>query len=136
MDHILDAQAHYDELPEMEGETQFELALLLLEDLTLNPAVEGRLRDLLEGCIEERRKLGKLIDHIEQVVPYVTATLGPGNRLTVEGHTEWTGIHKGRCFSSHRQLEQLVGEARKMKHWLRTGEDGPVEAPSSPENGS
>jgi hypothetical protein len=63
MDHILDAQAFYDELPEMEGETQFELALLLLEDLTLNPAVEGRLRDLLEGCIEERRKLGKLIDH-------------------------------------------------------------------------
>jgi hypothetical protein len=50
MEHLLDAQAHYDELPEMEGETQFELAMLLLEELkdSLPPEAKDRLRELTE----------------------------------------------------------------------------------------
>jgi len=49
MDHLLDAQAHYDELPEMEGKTQFELAMLLLEELTLPPEAKDRLRELADS---------------------------------------------------------------------------------------
>jgi len=48
MDHLLDAQAHYDDLPEMEGEVQFELAMLLLQELTLPPEALERLQELIE----------------------------------------------------------------------------------------
>jgi hypothetical protein len=41
-------KAYYDELPEMEGEVQFELAMLLLEELTLPPEALDRLRELIE----------------------------------------------------------------------------------------
>jgi len=48
MEHLLDAQAFYDELPEMEGQVQFELAMLLLEGVTLPPEAKDRLRELSE----------------------------------------------------------------------------------------
>jgi len=48
MEHLLNAKAHYDELPEMEGQVQFELAMLLLEELTLPPEALDRLRELVE----------------------------------------------------------------------------------------
>ncbi len=48
MEHLQDALAHFDELPTMEGETQFELVMLLLDELTLPPEALDRLRKLIE----------------------------------------------------------------------------------------
>jgi hypothetical protein len=48
MDPVEEAQAYFDDLPEMDGETQFELALILLRDLTLPPEALERLQELVE----------------------------------------------------------------------------------------
>jgi hypothetical protein len=73
----------------------------------------------------DREALTKLIERVEQVVPYVLATLSPGNRIRVPDKPDWVQVHKGRCFSSNNQLEILLREAQELKQAL----EGPSEAP-------
>lgn len=63
----------------------------------------------------EAEKLAELIRKIEVIVPYVTATLGPGNRFPSPRQPDWVEIHGGRCVSSERQLESLLATARSFK---------------------
>ncbi len=58
--------------------------------------------------------LQRLIERVEQVVPYVLATISYGNRLQTE-KPDWVRVHKGRADSSLAQLELLLSEARALK---------------------
>ncbi len=72
-------------------------------------------------AVDSREQLDKLIERIEQIVPYVTATLGRGNTFTIqkmEGYgdpKDWVGVHAGRARSSEVQLDNLLKEARALK---------------------
>lgn len=63
----------------------------------------------------DAEKLAELIRKIEIIVPYVTATLGSGNRFPSKERPDWVEIHGGRCGSSERQLESLLATARSFK---------------------
>lgn len=62
----------------------------------------------------DRENLAALVDMIEMIVPYVTATLSTGNRFPGK-MPDWVEISKGRCISSERQLEQLLKLAKEMR---------------------
>ena len=67
-------------------------------------------------------KLSTLVKKIEQVVPYVLATLSDGNVIEKTRHRSgelWASIHDGRRRSSLDQLEKLLMEAREL-----TGDQG------------
>lgn len=70
--------------------------------------------------------LERLIEKIETIVPYVTATINPrgGNVFQVgrligandpENCKDWVAVHAGRAGSSTNQLEHLLKMAREMK---------------------
>lgn len=65
----------------------------------------------------EAEDLKKLIEKIETIVPYVTATIDPrgGNTFHSEKRSEWIEVHGGRAGSSTNQLEHLLKLAREMK---------------------
>jgi len=63
----------------------------------------------------DREKLNALIGKIETVVPYVAATLAPGNRFPSKERPAWVEIHGGRCSSSVNQLEWLLKEAKSLR---------------------
>lgn len=48
----------------------------------------------------------KVLEHVAVVVPYVTATISPGNTFPTK-RDEWVEVHAGRAASSCRQLEGL-----------------------------
>jgi hypothetical protein len=62
-----------------------------------------------------KQKLARLIQSIETIVPYVTATLGTGNTFRSATRPDWIEVHGGRASSSANQLESLLREAREMK---------------------
>lgn len=97
----------------------------------------GRMRVLLEECYEHVPKRNaanlrirvasaledskgvatpvtrdELVEKVEQVVPYVLATISPGNTFRTE-NSDWTKIHTGRMESSYRQLTNLLDLAQR-----------------------
>ena len=57
---------------------------------------------------DAQKKLERLREKVRSVVPYVTATLGPGSTIPSEKRKDWVEVHKGRAFSSNNQLEGLL----------------------------
>lgn len=64
------------------------------------------------------KELSRLIERIENIVPYITATIGPGCTFPSKQRSDWIEIHKGRAFSSRNQLENLLKEAQRIKEEL------------------
>jgi hypothetical protein len=73
--------------------------------------------ELLIAGGTDREELAQLIQRVENVVPYVTATLGvPGLASAVETKDpEWKAVHIGRANSSYQQLSNLLDLAKKLK---------------------
>lgn len=69
--------------------------------------------------------LDYLISRIENIIPYVVATISYGNSKTFDGvpvgdysssdSKDWMLIHKGRAHQSTKQLEHLLKLAQEMK---------------------
>jgi hypothetical protein len=67
--------------------------------------------------MKRKASAAKLTRKIEQVVPYVLATLSDGNVIETTRHRggdRWAAIHDGRRRSSPAQLEQLLMAAREL----------------------
>lgn len=62
-------------------------------------------------------KVLALIDKIEAYVPYVEATIAPGNFFQSD-NPDWVQIHKGRAGSSRNQLKIILEQARELKKEL------------------
>lgn len=60
-------------------------------------------------------RLARIVDKIEVIVPYVTATLGPGNIVQAKENPDWFEVHGGRLESSRSQLTHLLKLAQEMK---------------------
>jgi hypothetical protein len=63
------------------------------------------------------KKMAALVKKIEQVVPYVLATLSDGNVIETMRDRNgdlWAAVHDGRRRSSLAQLEQLLMTAREL----------------------
>lgn len=59
-------------------------------------------------------KLTALIAQLEEIVPYVLATLPHPHverSAVTTSDPEWTAVHRGRALSSRRQLEHLLKRA-------------------------
>lgn len=65
----------------------------------------------LQECVNA---LNKLIERIEAIVPYVTATLSSGSSVETSD-PDWAAVHRGRAVSSCRQLEGLLKQAKAIK---------------------
>lgn len=63
-------------------------------------------------------KVLALIQHLEDSIPYVEATLGAGNRFPSPTRPEWVEVHGGRAGSSVNQLKNILKEARALKKEL------------------
>lgn len=64
----------------------------------------------------DEQKLAKLIQNIEESVPYIEATLSPGNHFKSKERPDWIEIHGGRASSSYNQLKHLLNLAIEFKH--------------------
>lgn len=89
-----------------------------------------RVRTLLAADLmpAERAALLALIERIENVVGYVTATVSRGNTFAhdfkgCDDPNNWRLAHAGRLAASERLLSALLDEARALP-WLKRG-DGP-----------
>lgn len=74
----------------------------------------------IKGKMTDSDKLRLLIDKIESIVPYVTATFPYENNLAknnsvTTSNPDFVAIHGGRAASSTRQLESLLKFARELK---------------------
>ncbi len=57
----------------------------------------------------------ELLAYIEQTVPYVQATINPGNTFPSKERPGWVEIHDGRAHSSERQLEGIMEKVRRIR---------------------
>ena len=106
---------------QLSEDEQFRVVRVVLEEPEAHVAdAADELREAMDAP-PKTDDLKKLIDRIEQIVPYVTATIGRGNGFAIhkmEGHgdpKEWRAVHAGRAHSSEVQLDNLLREAREMK---------------------
>lgn len=63
-------------------------------------------------------KVLALIQHLEDSIPYVDATIGPGGTVSSRERPGWVEVHKGRAESSRNQLNNILKEARALKEEL------------------
>ena len=77
-----------------------------------------------DDTLTPEKKLVKLIERIENIVPYVVPTISPNNSFKVgkligahdpDDTAGWMAIHRGRAGSSVQQLESLLRLAKEYK---------------------
>ncbi len=56
----------------------------------------------------------ELLQYLEDTVPYVQATISPGNAFRYE-RKDWVVVHEGRVISSRRQLDGIMEKARRLR---------------------
>jgi hypothetical protein len=109
---------------QMAEEAQYHLVRHVLDEP--EPKVReaaDELREAIDGAETRGYDLATLIDRIITIVPYVTATIGPGNTFDIEkmrhpfkgAAKDWVAVHRGRASSSRNQLASLLKEAQAMK---------------------
>lgn len=65
--------------------------------------------------LTDSEKLQQLIEAIENSVPYVAATISPGNCLRNTDDKDWVGVHHGRVMCSRQHLERLMEKVKSFK---------------------
>jgi hypothetical protein len=109
---------------QMSEDAQFSIVRRVLDEP--EPKTREAAAELLEAIVTEdtrRDSLTALIERIETIVPYVAATIGPGNTFDIEKMRspfkgtakDWVAIHRGRASSARNQLASLLKEAQAMK---------------------
>ncbi len=68
----------------------------------------------------------KLLKEIDQMTPYVQATIGDGCVFPSSTRKDWVEIHDGRRRSSERHLERLVELVKEIRTSAGSGNGPPT----------
>ena len=94
-----------------DAQTRYEGAASAYEELKKE---RDELAFKLGQEVARGRDAGKFVDHALAVIPYVRATVSPGNRFP-GSREHWCEVHEGRADSSVVQLDNLEREAMAIR---------------------